>query len=288
MHEPVLCAEAIAALEPQRGGVFIDATFGAGGHSRAILAALPAPGRLLAVDCDPIASELAEGIEDPRFAFARGNFGNLAELAAGEGIQEAAGVLMDLGMSSMQLAHPERGFSFAADGPLDMRLDPDNGLPLARWLRKATEREIGSVIRRYGQERSWRIIAKAIAARRKARRLAGTADLAEACLDAFGGKRGSIHPATRTFQAFRIYSNRELERLAAGLAAATGLLARGGRLAVISFHSLEDGIVRDFMTRRSGSPIELRRLIRLARPSEAEISRNPRARSGRLRVAERT
>ena len=285
-HVPVLVEQAVGCLAPQRGGVFIDATFGAGGHSRAILSRLPPDGRLLAIDCDASVAGFAERISDERFSFVHGNFCRLAQIAAGCRIGRADGIMMDLGVSSMQLAAPGRGLSFAAAGPLDMRLDPDNDRPLADWLRTAGEREIGRTIRQFGQERHWRPIAAAIVARRRERRLNDTADLAAAASEAVGHRR-RIHPATRTFQALRIHVNRELSRLQEGLEAAGALLGKGGRLVVISFHSLEDRIVRDFCAPCNRAAPEWKRIIRLGRPTLKEETENPRSRSARLRAFER-
>ena len=286
-HVPVLVEQAVGCLAPQRGGTYIDATFGAGGHSREILARLPDSGRLLAADCDASVARFAQPISDRRFCFVHGNFCRIDQIAAGAGIDQAAGIIMDLGMSSMQLADAGRGFSFARAAPLDMRLDPDNDRPLADWLRSASEKEIGRVIRRFGQERNWRSIAAAIVERRRQRRLADTADLSEAVASALGRGRGRIHPATRTFQALRIQVNRELTRLSEGLAAAERLLGKGGRIAVISFHSLEDRIVRDFFAAGNQGGASWTRIIRLGRPTPEEEEENPRSRSARLRAFER-
>ena len=287
VHVPVLVEQAVGALAPARGGTFIDATFGAGGHSRELLSRLPPAGRLLAVDCDPTVAEFATRISDRRFSFVHGNFCRLDRIAADCGISGAAGIIMDLGMSSMQIADTGRGLSFAAAGPLDMRLDPDNDRPLSDWLRTASEREIGRVIRQFGEERNWRSIAAAIAERRRTRRLADTADLVAAVAAAVGSRRGRIHPATRTFQALRIHVNRELTRLEAGLEAAGRLLGKGGRIVVISFHSLEDRLVRDFFVGSNQADGGWMRIIRLGRPTPKEEEDNPRSRSARLRAFER-
>jgi len=308
-HVPVLVAETVAALAIRPGGIYVDATFGRGGHSRAILAELDASGRLVALDRDPAAEDAAREIHDPRFEFRRAWFSELpAELAALD-VAHVDGVLLDLGISSPQIDDPGRGFSFRADGPLDMRMDPTRGESAAAFLARADARELTEVLRDYGEERFAQSIARAIAAARAVAPIVRTRQLAAIVAQAVGARpRGDWgqDPATRTFQALRIFVNRELAELALTLPRLPPLLAPGGRLAVISFHSLEDRIVKRFFAFASqpfggdprlarlplpaaalpGSP--LARLSRAIRPSAREVAANPRARSATLRVAERT
>jgi 16S rRNA (cytosine1402-N4)-methyltransferase len=277
-HLPVLADEAIEALALQPGGIYVDATFGAGGHTRLILARLGAHGRIIGFDADPGAARFAP--DDPRFTLIHADFRQLAPRLAELEIAAIDGVLFDLGVSSMQLDEPARGFSFRVDVPLDMRLDPTRGPTAADYLAEHDEVELADVIFRYGEERNARRIARAI----KARRPATTGALAAIVAGAVHvrGKRERIHPATRTFQALRIALNDELGALRAGLDAAVGLVRPGGRIAVISFHSLEDRIVKQ----RFREDPHLRAVTR--KPivaGEAELARNPRARSAKLRVA---
>ena len=295
-HVTVLRQEAVDALIGPGDGHYIDATFGRGGHSRAILARLAPAGRLLAFDRDPEALAEAQRIADARFSIRHDNFTALASLPPGS----AAGVLLDLGISSPQIDNPERGFSFRSDGPLDMRMDPTRGIPVSEWLTHADERQIAEVIRDYGEERFALPIAKAIVARRAQRgALDSTLELAALVAGAVKTREPGQNPATRTFQAFRIFINAELEALEHALSASVRVLQAGGRLVVISFHSLEDRMVKQFMARHSRAvvdrrapfaplaPMPLRALGRV-RPGEAEVAANPRARSAILRVAERT
>jgi 16S rRNA (cytosine1402-N4)-methyltransferase len=301
-HVPVLLEEAVAALRVRPDGIYVDGTFGRGGHSAAILALLGVRGRLLAFDQDPAA--LAAGaLEDRRLELIHGRFSTMkAELGA-RGVTRVAGVLLDLGVSSPQLDEAARGFSFAADGPLDMRMDPTRGESAAQWLDRATEQEIREVIGTYGEERFAKQVAGAIVAARGREPIRTTRQLAEVVGGAVRTREPGKHPATRTFQALRIHVNQELAELEMTLPQAVDLLEPGGRLAVISFHSLEDRIVKNFLREGAtadrlprGVPVRARdlpqprlRLVgRAVRPSQAELAANPRARSATLRVAERT
>ena len=308
-HTTVLLNEAIEALlnKPQdagdapdgaapEDGCYVDATFGRGGHSRALLARLSARGRLIAFDKDPQAIAAAQAIADPRFSIRHEGFRHLHELPPAS----AAGVLMDLGVSSPQIDDPARGFSFRRDGPLDMRMDTTRGQSVAQWLATAETREIAEVIRDYGEERFAGPIAKAIVARRQERgALSTTRELAELVAGTVKTREPGQDPATRTFQALRIYINAELEELQEALKATLDVLQPGGRLVVISFHSLEDRMVKQFITQHArevydrrapfARPPEVKlRAIARVRPSEAEVAANPRSRSAIMRVAERT
>ena len=300
LHTTVLLDEAVNALlgrDPTRAdGAWIDATFGRGGHSRLILQRMGAQARLLAFDKDPEAIAEAARIADARFAIRHEGFRHLADLPAGS----ADGILMDLGVSSPQIDAPERGFSFRFDGPLDMRMDTTRGESVAQWLATAELGQIAEVIRDYGEERFAGPIAKAIVARRQERGpLTGTAELAELVAGAVKTREAGQNPATRTFQAFRIFINAELEELRQALEASLSVLRPGGRLVVISFHSLEDRIVKQFIAQHSKEvydrrapfappqPMRLKALERV-KPGDAEVAANPRARSAVMRVAERT
>ncbi|MGH8272361.1 MAG: 16S rRNA (cytosine(1402)-N(4))-methyltransferase RsmH [Gammaproteobacteria bacterium] len=269
--------------------IYVDATYGRGGHSTRILSGLDAAGRLLALDRDPAAAHDATerfGAER-RFEFVRAPFSELASVIAERGLAgKIAGLLLDVGVSSPQLDDPARGFSFSREGPLDMRMDPEAGESAAEWINRAPEVEIADVLFRYGDERYSRRIARAIVARRKERAFATTTDLAATIARASPRRERRIHPATRSFQAIRIFVNDELGELRAALAASIELLAPGGRLVVLSFHSLEDRIVKHFM-RDAARAQKLAIVARLVRPDERETASNPRARSARLRVAER-
>lgn len=280
-HLPVMRDEAVSALVSDTSGIYLDATFGAGGHSRAILDTLSSSGRLIAADADPLAEREAARIEDPRLSFVRSNFAELDSVLDRCGAGEVDGVLMDLGMSSAQVDDPERGFSFSHPGPLDMRMDTSAGATLADRLRRVNRRELARVLRDFGEERHARAIATRIVERRERGELRTTADVAAAC----GGARGRRHAATRVFQALRIWVNAELDSLARGLAKAAEALRRGGRLVVISFHSLEDRIVKRFITPPAGGEGPLRREGRARRPSAGEVAANRRARSAIMRVA---
>jgi 16S rRNA (cytosine1402-N4)-methyltransferase len=300
----VLLEEVLEALAVVPEGQYIDATFGRGGHAAGIVGALGKKGMLLAIDQDPAAVSAARERfgSDPRVLVRHGNFADMARLAREAGMDDGVqGVLMDVGVSSPQLDDPARGFSFLRDGPLDMRMDPGAGTSAAEWLAAADERDLTAVIRRLGEERFARRIARAIAQARAVAPIETTGRLAEVVAAAVPRHEPGRHPATRTFQAIRIHVNEELERLEAGLEAAVGLLAPGGRLAVISFHSLEDRIVKRFIRRESevaepwrglpDIPAEARprlaRIGRAVRPGEAEVTANPRSRSAVLRCAER-
>ncbi len=302
MHTPVLQSEAVEALAIRADGVYVDGTFGRGGHSRAILERLGPTGRLVALDRDPEAMAAARAIVDPRFAFVHSNFGALSEALDAAGVGLAHGMLFDLGLSSPQLEDAGRGFSFRGDGPLDMRMDPGSGESAAQWLARAQEQEIREVIRSYGEERFAKQIAAAIVAARGRDPLLRTRQLADLVGQAVRTREPGQDPATRTFQAIRIHVNRELEEVSLMLPQALARLAEGGRLALISFHSLEDRIVKRFMQRAARPDVPrdlplrasempqppLKLLGRAIRPTAAEIAANPRARSARLRVAERT
>lgn len=253
-HTTVLLAEAVDALVTRPAGCYVDATFGRGGHSRAILERLGPAGRLIAFDKDPEAMDEAARMGDARFECRHASFAALGALAPAS----VDGVLMDLGVSSPQIDNPARGFSLRADGPLDMRMDPTRGTSAAQWLAEAAEEDIARVIRDFGEERFARAIARAIAARRQQKPLTGTAELAQLVAGAVKTREPGQHPATRTFQALRIFINGELDDLAAALRASLGVLAEGGRLAVISFHSLEDRIVKQFMARHSRELVDRR------------------------------
>jgi 16S rRNA (cytosine1402-N4)-methyltransferase len=301
-HVPVLLEEAVAALRVRPDGVYVDGTFGRGGHSAAILALLGVRGRLLAFDQDPAAAA-AGAVADRRLELIHGRFSTMTEALAARGVSRVAGVLLDLGVSSPQLDEADRGFSFAKEGPLDMRMDPTRGETAADWLNRATEQEIREVIAGYGEERFAKQVAGAIVAARGREPFRTTGQLAQVVGDAVRTREPGRHPATRTFQALRIHVNQELEELEVTLPQALRLLEPGGRLAVISFHSLEDRRVKRFMRDAAtgdrlprGVPVRAREIPepplrvvgRAIRPSAAEVAANPRARSATLRVAERT
>ena len=301
-HQPVLLHEAVEALKVRRDGTYLDCTFGRGGHSRLILGRLTEQGRLLALDKDPRAIEVGmhELGGDSRFSIAQGSFADLGRMAQSWGVESGLdGVLLDLGVSSPQLDDPERGFSFVKDGPLDMRMNPMQGVSAAEWLAEATEREISRVLWEFGEERHARRIAKIIVMERQREPLVRTSQLA-ALIEAAIGRRERKHPATRCFQAIRIWINNELADLAKGLEAAIEQLRPEGRLVAISFHSLEDRLVKRTLReaarpgqvrRNLPEPPDLKPVLRLigkpVRPSESEISANPRARSAVMRVAEK-
>jgi len=308
-HVPVLLHEAIAALAIRADGVYVDGTFGRGGHARAILASLGARGRLVALDRDPDAEHAARGIDDPRLTFRRAWFSDVDDVLDALDIRSIDGALLDLGVSSPQLDDPARGFSYRFDGPLDMRMDPTRGESAAQLIARADVRELTEVIRDYGEERFAQSIARAIAQARTRAPIATTRQLADVVAQAVGTRtRGDWRqdPAARTFQALRIAVNRELSEVSAALPVMTARLAPGGRLAVISFHSLEDRIVKRFIAAASkpwrGDPRLARVPVRakdLPKPplialggamkaSVDEFARNPRARSAVLRSAERT
>ena len=307
-HRPVMLAACVDGLAIRPDGTYVDGTFGRGGHAAAILARLGPAGRLIAIDRDPEAVAAGREWKDGRFDIVQSRFSDMGRVLDARGLTRVDGVLLDLGVSSPQLDDPARGFSFRFDGPLDMRMDPGQGVSARQWLLEASEDDIAEVLRDYGQERFAVPIAKAIAARRRdagGGALLGTRELAGLVAGVVRSRRpkpeAGKDPATRTFQAVRIFINHELEELTDGLNAALGCLRPGGRLAVISFHSLEDRIVKRFIARESGRDaprdpvrggiaagvrIRLRPVARVL-PSQAECAANPRARSAVLRVAER-
>jgi 16S rRNA (cytosine1402-N4)-methyltransferase len=306
MHVPVMLAEALRelCLSDRGDGIWIDGTFGVGGHSAAMLQRMGPSAHLLAMDKDPAAAAIARErfADEPRFHFRLASFATLEQQLASTGLQgPVRGVLLDLGVSSVQLDQPARGFSFLRDGPLDMRMNPDSGSSAAEWLVCAREDEIDRVLRDFGEERYHRRIAKAIVSARSVSPIATTGQLAEIVAAAVPRWEKHKHPATRTFQAIRISVNRELDDLAAGLQQAVKLLAASGRLVVISFHSLEDRLVKTFMRTQTRAPALPRRLPVTAReedgvlrligkplkPTAEEVRHNPRARSATMRVAER-
>ncbi len=303
-HTPVLLDEVLAGLEVRPDGRYCDATFGRGGHTAAILAALGPAGRVYAIDRDPeaVAAGRARFGAEPRLTLIRGSFGRLEELVRTAGLEgQLQGVLLDLGVSSPQLDEARRGFSFMQDGPLDMRMDNESGQSAAQWLAKAGEREIADVLHHLGEERFARRVARRIVAARALEPITRTSQLAALVAEAVPTREPGKHPATRTFQAIRIHVNGELDVLDAVLPQALRLLAPGGRLCVISFHSLEDRAVKRFIQREcQGDPVyaglpvvppearpTLRRIGSKTVASPAELARNPRARSAVLRVAER-
>ncbi|HEU4622899.1 MAG TPA: 16S rRNA (cytosine(1402)-N(4))-methyltransferase RsmH [Burkholderiaceae bacterium] len=301
-HQSVLLEESLLALRVRAHGVYVDATFGRGGHSRAVLARLGAQGRLVAFDKDPEAIAAAATIDDPRFSIVHAGFVDLGPELDARGIDRVDGVLFDLGVSSPQLDDPRRGFSFRYDGPLDMRMDTTRGASAADFVASAAEGELARVIRDYGEERFAVSVAKAITARRAQQPITRTSDLAAIVARAVRSREPGQDPATRTFQALRIHVNRELEELPIALEAAVKRLVPGGRVAVISFHSLEDRIVKRFLQMQTRVPEALARLplreselpapalteLERVLPSAAEIAANPRARSAVLRAATRT
>lgn len=303
-HRPVLLEEALDGLAVLPDGIYIDGTFGRGGHAAAVLERLGTAGRLYAVDKDPDAVRVAQERfgRDARFHIRRGTFAMLGQLAREEGIAgRVSGILLDLGVSSPQLDDAARGFSFLRDGPLDMRMDPDSGVSAAQWLAQADEAEIARVLHEYGEERFARRIARAIVQARAGQPIVTTQQLAELIAQAVPTRERHKSPATRSFQALRIQVNRELQDLEAALDQTLDVLAVGGRLCVISFHSLEDRIVKRFMRRESRgetlppdlpvmggpAPGRLRLVGKAIRPGAQELDANPRARSAVLRVAER-
>jgi 16S rRNA (cytosine1402-N4)-methyltransferase len=305
-HISVLGPEAVAALAPRAGGIYVDATFGAGGYSRLILAT--AGTRVIGIDRDSTAIAGGQDLvaqANGRLTLVEDRFSHLAEICAaqdlGQGIDAIDGVVMDVGVSSMQLDQAGRGFSFRLDGPLDMRMG-SNGPTAADVIARATERDLADVIYIFGEERHSRAVARAIVAARKEQPITTTRALADIVARVVRSKPGDIHPATRTFQALRILVNEELDELERALAAAERVLKPGGRLAVVSFHSLEDRIVKTFLAERSKSGGGSRHLPEVAQqpqsftlltrrpvmPSDEETAANPRARSAKLRGAERT
>ncbi len=314
VHVPVMMEEVLRLLAPRPGGTYLDCTFGHGGHSRALLNLVGEKGRVMAMDRDPWAVTEGQRLAavESRFSITRSAFSDLDTVASAcEIVGKVDGALFDLGVCSSQLDEAERGFSFRGDGPLDMRMDPETGISACQWLARAPERDISHVIKDFGEERYARRIARAIVSARSEEAIETTAQLAEIVRRAVPSpkrspasrRRGAalIHPATRTFQAIRIYINRELEEVESALHKVVEVLAPGGHLAVISFHSLEDRIVKRFMRDQSRppraprglplpepvAPPALRLLGKLQRPGSAEIAVNPRARSALLRGAEK-
>jgi 16S rRNA (cytosine1402-N4)-methyltransferase len=302
-HVPVMVGEMLDALAVQAGGDYLDATFGAGGYSQAILDA--GAGRVFAIDRDPAAAAQARQLaaEHPRLTVLEGRFGDMTELLAPYGVRQLDGIVLDLGVSSMQLGDPSRGFSFAADGPLDMRMS-SRGDGAADVLNRADARTLAAILRQYGEEPAAGRIARAIVERRARGPIERTRELAELVAGVVGRRGGRIDPATRTFQALRIYVNDELGELERALEAAETLLGPGGRLVVVAFHSLEDRMVKRFLAQRGdalprpsrhapmplppSAPARWRLLTkRPLRPQPGEVAANPRARSARLRSAER-
>ncbi len=309
MHITVLLHEAVDALAIKPNGTYIDGTFGRGGHSRLILSKLGEGGQLIAFDKDPEAVAAGQAINDQRFSIKHGDFSDLQKILQSMGITQVDGVLLDLGMSSPQLDEASRGFSFGSDGPLDMRMDTSRGETAAQWLASVSEAHLGEVIKEYGEERFARQIARAIIMARTRQPIVTTLQLAEivaAVVRSRGGRReNKQNPATRTFQAIRIFLNQELEGLSSILPQCVGLLKPSGRLAVISFHSLEDRLVKRYVRAAAntdelprGLPLrdkevqrfsnqKLKLIGKAIRPSQVEVSANVRARSAVLRVAER-
>ncbi len=301
-HVPVLAQEAVTALAIQSDGVYVDATFGRGGHSRMILDKLGPGGRLVALDRDPDAIRAGAAVGDARLTLVQSAFSRLGAVLDELGLGQVNGIMLDIGVSSPQLDDATRGFSFRYDAPLDMRMDPGSGLSAADWLATAAEGEISEVIRTYGEERFAKSIAHAIVEARKKEAIRSTGQLANLVASTVKRREPGQHPATRTFQAIRIHINRELEELTAVLPQCVDKLKPGGRLAVISFHSLEDRIVKRFMRDEAMGeqaparlpipaamlkPGRLKLVGRAQHASDEEVAANPRARSAVLRVAER-
>jgi 16S rRNA (cytosine1402-N4)-methyltransferase len=291
-HTAVLMDEAMTLLDPQRGGTYIDGTLGGGGHAAAVLARAPESSRLIGIELDPAAIAAADAVlmpYAPRYTIVRGNFADMTGICRRAGIDGVAGILLDIGVSSHQLDTPERGFSFKYPAALDMRLDPDGPMDAAHIVNTYSEADLADVIFQYGEERASRRIAKMIVAQRKSAPITTTTELADLVAHALGGKRGKIHPATRTFQALRIAVNGELDVLKEVIPAALDLLAPGGRLVIISFHSLEDRIVKHaFRDARSQGLMRRYRLVTKhpLTASDAELARNPRSRSAKMRAIE--
>ena len=303
-HRTVLLDEAVDALNlagTRAGGIYIDGTFGRGGHSRLILQKLGANGRLFGFDKDLQAIATAAQVDDPRFEIVHDSFATMKQALHARGVQQVDGILLDLGISSPQVDDAARGFSFRNDGPLDMRMDTTRGMSAAEWLAIASEQQLEKVIRDYGEERFAFQIAKAIVAGRAVQPISGTRQLAGIVAHAVKTREKGKDPATRTFQAIRIFINKELEDLEAGLSEAYAMLAPGARLVIISFHSLEDRMVKQFLASKAkvaqpdrrlpiravDLPQPLMKLVAKIKPSDAEVAANPRARSAVMRVAER-
>lgn len=301
-HVSVLLAEAVAALNVRPDGVYVDATFGRGGHSREILARLGDTGRLIALDRDPMAIAAGEEIRDPRFSLVHAWFGDLDQVLEKLGVDRVDGVLMDIGVSSPQLDDGSRGFSFRFDAPLDMRMDTTRGETAAEWLARAEQQEIEEVLKDYGEERFAYAIAKAVVAARTSGGIATTGEFAALVEKAVRTREPGQHPATRSFQGLRIFINRELEELSLALPRAVAHLAPGARIVVISFHSLEDRIVKQFLRDQATSlqppkgvpvraadlpPPNMKLVGKAVKASAGEVAANPRSRSAVMRVAEK-
>ncbi len=302
MHQAVLLDEAVAALNIVPNGIYVDCTFGRGGHARLILQRLNAEGRLIAMDRDAQAISAAAAIKDDRLHVAHARYSDLTKVLKAAAVTQVQGVLMDIGVSSPQLNEAQRGFSFQAEGPLDMRMDTSQGITAAQWLAEVEVNELAEVIKNYGEERFAKQIARAIVAARAGEAITTTKQLAEIVAQTIPKREPGQNPATRTFQAIRIFINQELEELALTLPQCIQHLAPQGRLVVISFHSLEDRIVKRFMREHSQpqvlpaklpvrardlTPPKLRLIGKAMRASSAEVTGNPRARSAVMRVAER-
>ena len=303
-HVTVMLQEAVDALAIKPDGIYVDGTFGRGGHSRLILSRLGPNGRLLAIDRDPLAIAEAQTIDDPRFEMIPGAFSWLADYLRERGVAgQVDGLLLDLGVSSPQLDDAERGFSFQKDGPLDMRMDPTSGISASEWLAKAEADDIAWVLKEFGEERFAKKIGRAIVHDRVEKPFTRTRQLAELIARLIPIKEKNKHPATRSFQAIRIYINSELEEVERAMEGALEVLAPAGRLAIISFHSLEDRLVKQFIRKQEkgpevprGLPLTeaqlavgrtMKSIGKAMKPSDAEIDANPRSRSAVLRVAER-
>ena len=303
-HVTVMLQEAVDALAIKPDGIYVDGTFGRGGHSRLILSRLGPKGRLLAIDRDPLAIAEAQTIDDPRFEMIPGAFSGLADYLRERDLAgQVDGLLLDLGVSSPQLDDAERGFSFQKDGPLDMRMDPTSGISASEWLAKAEADDIAWVLKEFGEERFAKKIGRAIVHDRVEKPFTRTRQLAELIARLIPTKEKNKHPATRSFQAIRIYINSELEEVERAMEGALTVLAPAGRLAIISFHSLEDRLVKQFIRKQEkgpevprGLPLTeaqlavgrtMKSIGKAMKPSDAEIDGNPRSRSAVLRVAER-
>lgn len=304
MHQPVLLSEVIEGMNIQPNGIYIDATFGRGGHSRAILKKLDKAGRLIGIDKDSEAVKAAKQIKDNRFTIYHGSFSEIKKIAGKENcLGDVSGILLDLGVSSPQLDTPDRGFSFRQEGPLDMRMDTENNYPLSWHLGKLSEKKLEEIIRDYGEEKFARRIAKAIVSARREKTFTTTTQLAEVVAKAHPAWKRGKHPATQTFQALRIFINQELDDLKKTLPDCLDVLKSGGRLLAISFHSLEDRMVKKFIQqeaqgsnekslqkiplRQSEFSARVRCVGRAIRPCAAEVNTNPRAQSAVLRIVEK-
>lgn len=302
-HQPVLLSETLEALNIEENGIYVDATFGRGGHSQAILKRLGKLGKLIAIDRDPEAVKFAriQFANDPRFSIYHQGFAEIADAVKSENsVGHISGIFFDLGVSSPQLDTPERGFSFRQDGPLDMRMDPTQKLSAAEWILQVKERELAQILKEYGEERYAKRIARAIIAARHLEHITRTQQLAEIIAKAHPQWEPHKHPATRSFQAIRIYLNEELTQLKTALTLSVELLKVGGRIAVISFHSLEDRMTKKFLQKAAsgdvprGIPLlekqitrKIKIIGRAIKPSATEVTDNPRARSAILRIGEK-